>query len=75
MVPSRQLKKYRFFFHYRRQTGGMTVHFKGQCIPCKNVRCLAPCETKWNDNQQPKLVMQGYCLGIRKEGDGFVTIL
>ena len=51
---------YRFFYHFRRSTNGMTVHFKGKCIPCMEVKCKVPCETKRN-KQQPKLVMQGFC--------------
>lgn len=42
------MKQYRFFFHYRRSTGGMTVHFKNKCYACKNVICNVPCETKYN---------------------------
>jgi len=50
----------------------MTVHYRGQCIPCKNVRCHVPTETKWN-KQQPLLVIQGFasCVEIV---DGEVTI-
>lgn len=65
-------KKYRFFYHYRRQTKGITVHFRGKCIPCKNIRCLVPCETKWSD-KQPNLVMRGFCQEIDIE-DGLLTI-
>lgn len=52
--------KYRFFYHYRRSTGGMTIHFKNSCIPVKDVKCLVPCETKRNKIQS-KLVLQGFC--------------
>ena len=58
------MKKYRFFYHYRKQTKGMTVHFKGKCIPCIDVKCEQPCETKRN-KQQPLLVMQGYCYDVK----------
>lgn len=54
------MKQYRFFFHYRRSTGGMTVHFKNKCYACKNVVCNVPCETKYN-KEQPRLVLQGFC--------------
>ena len=56
----RKKGQYRFFYHYRKQTKGMTVHFKGQCIPCKDVICEVPAETKWNKTQ-PNLVLRGYC--------------
>lgn len=57
------MKKYRFFFHYRKQTKQMTVHFRGQCIPTQNVECHAQCNTKWN-KIQPNLVLQGFCSNI-----------
>lgn len=67
------MKKYRFFFHYRKQTGGMTVHFKGICTPCVNVVCLVPVNTKYNEKSQPKLVLQGFCNEITLS-DNTVTI-
>ena len=53
----------RFFFHYRKSTGGMTVHYKGQCIPCKDVICKVPIETHRN-KQEPKLVLRGFAKDI-----------
>jgi len=52
------MKKYSFFFHYRKQTEGMTVHFRGVCHPCKFVICNVPCETKYHKTQ-PYLTMNG----------------
>lgn len=62
--------KYRFFFHYRKSTGGMTVHFRGKCYPCKDVVCEVLCATKYNKTQ-PKLVMQGWAqeISILKDVD------
>lgn len=37
----------------------MSVHFLGDCLPCRDVECLVPCETK-RRKRQPYLVMQGY---------------
>lgn len=54
------MRKYRFFYHYRRSIGGMSVHFKNVCYPCINVKCNVPVETKYNKTQ-PRLVMQGFC--------------
>lgn len=51
---------YRFFYHFRKSLNGMTVHFKGKCVACKNVKCKVACETKWRKTQ-PYLVMQGFC--------------
>lgn len=62
------MKLYRFFFHYRKSTKGMTVHFRNQCIPCVDVKCLVPCETKRNKTQ-PRLVMQGKCNNIKIDKD------
>ena len=64
--------KRRFFYHYRKCDGQMSVHFKNQCIPCWDVDCRVPCETKRN-KRQPYLVMQGYATKITKRG-GTVTI-
>lgn len=54
-----KVRKYRFFYHYNKWNGGMTVHYRGACNPCIDVKCLVPSETKWN-RFQPKLVMQGF---------------
>ena len=42
-------KKKRFFFHFRKSTGDLTLHWNKQCIPIKNVECYVPVETKWNN--------------------------
>lgn len=65
-------KKHRFFYHYRRTTGGMTVHYKGHCHPCKDVRCLVPSETH-HRKDQPRLVIRGFCQGLDFSG-GTITI-
>jgi hypothetical protein len=67
------MKKYRFFYHYRHQTKGMTVHYKGQCIPCKNIICQAATETKWNSGQ-PTLVMRGFATGVKIDGDTVIIL-
>jgi hypothetical protein len=61
-------KTYRFFFHYRKQTGGMTIHFKNTCISVKDIECKVKCETKRNKTQ-PYLVLQGFCKGVKLEED------
>ena len=65
------MKQYRFFFHYRRSTNGMTVHFKGKCIPTKNVECKVPIETKYSETQ-PRLVLRGYCKEIVEQQDKII---
>jgi hypothetical protein len=57
------MNKYRFFYHYNKQTKKLSVHFKGVCHPVKNVVCLPYCQSKWN-KRQPYLVMQGYAQGV-----------
>ena len=59
---------HRFFFHYRKCDGQMSVHFRGQCIPCKNVECCVTCQTKYN-KRQPYLVLQGWAVSVDKIGD------
>lgn len=56
--------KRRFFFHYRRATGGMTVHFAGKCIPCVDVVCDVPVETKRN-KRQPRMVLRGFAKNVK----------
>jgi hypothetical protein len=53
------MKKRRFFFHFRKSTGELTLHWQKQCIPIKDVVCNVPLETKWN-KQQPRVVLQGF---------------
>ena len=60
--------KRRFFFHYRKTTKGMTVHYCGKCIPCIDVKCLVQCETKRN-KRQPFLVMQGFAESVELKGN------
>lgn len=67
------IKKYRFFYHYRKQTGGMTVHFKGKCIPVRDIECNVPCETKRNKTQ-PRLVLRGYASEVKIKGDKAIII-
>lgn len=52
-------KPRRFFYHFYKQKGRMSVHFAGACHVVDNIHCFVPCETKWN-KRQPKLVMQGF---------------
>jgi hypothetical protein len=52
-------KQYRFFYHYFKQKGVMSVHFRNKCYVTDKVYCWVPCETKWN-KRQPRLVMQGF---------------
>jgi hypothetical protein len=66
------MKVYRFFYHYHKASQAMTVHFRGRCIPCKNIVCNVATESKWN-KQQPRLVMQGYASMVVEE-NGTVTI-
>lgn len=66
-------KKYRFFYHYRRSDGLMSIHFKKQCIPVESVECNVPCETKRN-KVQPYLVLQGYCTDIKLENNKGIII-
>ena len=62
-------KSKRVFFHYRKSTGGMTVHYNKQCLPCKNVICQVPIETHYNEKQQPHLVMRGFAKFVEYDND------
>lgn len=62
----------RFFFHYRKSDGKMTIHYKNQCIIVDEVNCKVPCETKRN-KRQPRLVMRGFCKSVTtKDGLGII---
>lgn len=60
------MKPRRFFFHFRKQTGEMTLHWNKQCIPIKDIVCNVPVETKWN-KQQPRIVLQGWATSVEVE--------
>ena len=66
-------KKYRFFFHYRKLTSSLTIHFRSKCIPVQNVICRVPCESKWHA-RQPHLTMQGFAHDVElvEDADGKV---
>jgi hypothetical protein len=57
------MKKKRFFFHFRKTTGELTLHWNKQCISIKNIDCKVPIETKWN-NQQPRIVLRGWATNV-----------
>lgn len=61
--------QYRFFYHYFKRDNTMTVHYKNTCMHSKNVICHVPCETKWNDKQQPHLVMRGWASEVIEKDD------
>lgn len=64
-------RRWRVFFHYRRQDGLMSVHFRGVCSPAWTIECNVPVKTKRN-KRQPYLVMQGMARGVRRRGDTLV---
>ena len=66
-------KKYRFFYHYYKQKGKMSVHFRNTCMVAENIICEVPCETKWN-NTQPRLVMRGYATEVIIDDKGDAII-
>lgn len=51
----------------------MSVHYCGKCIPCIDVKCLVPCETKRNKTQ-PFIVMQGFAESVELKSDSIVVI-
>jgi hypothetical protein len=59
-----KLKKRRFFFHFRKSTGELTLHWNKQCIQVKDIVCNVPLETKWN-KQQPRVVLRGFASDIQ----------
>jgi hypothetical protein len=59
---------WRFYFHYRKQTGRLSVHFRGKCFDVSDVLCFPMCCSKRN-KRQPHLVMEGYASEVRIEFD------
>ena len=58
------MKKYRFFYHYNKKEGKLTVHYKKQCHFVDNLICKVPTDSKWN-KIQPYLVIQGYATEVK----------
>lgn len=61
------MRKHRFFYHFYKQKGKMSVHFRGACSTVDDVECKVPCETKWNKTQ-PMLVMRGWANNVTFSG-------
>jgi hypothetical protein len=67
------MKKYRFFYHFYKQKGKMSVHFRNSCTVVDDIDCRVPCETKWKPTQ-PRLVMQGFATDVKFEkGKAVIT--
>ena len=62
-ILEKEKNRRRFFMHYNKQKKMMTVHWKGQCIPVKDITCYAEVETKWS-SRQPHIVLQGWALEV-----------
>lgn len=54
------MKSKRFFYHYYKQYGCMSVYFNKTCTKVDDVVCEVTSNTKWNKTQ-PRLVIQGFC--------------
>lgn len=57
------MRKYRFFYHFYKQKGKMSVHFRNTCTVVDDIICNVPCETKWNKTQ-PRLIMRGFAKSV-----------
>jgi hypothetical protein len=66
-------RKYRFFYHYYKQKGKMSIHFRDSCVVVDDVECNVPCETKWRKTQ-PRLVMQGFAKKVEFEGNKAIIL-
>ena len=68
------MRKRRFFYHYNRANKALTVHYLGKCNIVKDVECRVPCESKWNLNTQPNLVLRGWCKDVIIENNKAIII-
>lgn len=68
------MKQYRFFYHYYKQKGKMSVHFINTCHIVDDVACFVPAFSKWN-KRQPRIVMQGWAgkVIITKDKTAIIT--
>lgn len=68
------VKRRRFFYHFNKHTGKLTIHWLGACWPVDNVNCVTGCKSKWNA-RQPRLVMTGWAhqVSMVTEQDGSIT--
>ena len=67
------MRQYRFFYHFYKKKGKMSVHFRNTCSVVDDIVCLVPCETKWNKTQ-PRFVMRGFAKEIRfRKGTAIIT--
>ena len=73
-ISPRPKKTYRVFYHYYRRNNEMTVHYRGKCYHAKNVECRVNTETKWNDKQQPHLVLQGWTTELIHEDNKIIIL-
>lgn len=66
-------REYRFFYHYNKPAGRMSVHFRNKCHIVDNIDCQVPASTKWNKTQ-PRVVMQGFARKVRITKGGTTVI-
>ena len=63
------MRKYRFFYHWRKCDDRMSIHFRGRCIPVQDVKVKGvETETKRN-KRQPRLVIQGFAKNVSVVND------
>lgn len=69
-----KMTNWRFFYHYNKPKGKITVHFRGKCYLVDDVACFVPCSSKWNKSQ-PKLVIQGWAEKVTLLGNNLKAII
>lgn len=73
LCKNKEMREYRFFYHFYKQKGKMTIHYRNQCTVVDNVECKVACETKWKATQ-PRLVMQGFAKNVEiKNNTAIIT--
>ena len=63
--------KWRYYYHWVRQTGNWSVHFRNQCTHRPHLTCKVEAETKINKTQ-PYRVMQGYASEVEITEDRII---
>lgn len=47
----------------------MTIHFRKKCFLVKDIACFCDTYTKWNEKQQPNIVMEGFAQKVIVSND------
>jgi hypothetical protein len=56
-------RRYRFYYHYNKRDGKVSIHFRGRCYSGQRLICCVPCQSRFNQ-RQPRFVMAGFATDL-----------